>query len=65
MNIHMNAPKTKRGAVRQYDTIMRACRRDLAGGLSFGMDWPTLRITFPERYARIQELKAMYAGLPA
>jgi hypothetical protein len=61
----MNAPKSKRGAVRQYDAIMRACRRDLAGGLSFGMDWPTLRATFPERYARIQELRAAYAGLPS
>ena len=61
----MKTPKTKRGAVRQYDAIMRACRRDMAGGLSFGMDWPTLRTTFPERYARIQELKAIYKGLPS
>jgi hypothetical protein len=63
----MNAkdPKTKRGAVRQYETIMRACRRDLAGGLAFGMDWPTIRVTFPERYARIQHLKAIYKDLPS
>jgi hypothetical protein len=61
----MKDPKTKRGALRQYDSIIRACRRDLAGGLSFGMDWPTVRSTFPERYARIQALKSMYAGLPS
>jgi hypothetical protein len=61
----MKDPKSKRGAVRQYDAIIRACRRDLDGGGCFGMDWPTLRITFPERYARIQELRAMFAGLPS
>lgn len=60
----MRDPKTKRGCVRQYETIMRACRRDLAGGLSFGMDWPTIRVTFPERYARVQVLRAMYKELP-
>jgi hypothetical protein len=61
----MKDPKTKRGALRQYDAIMRACRRDLAGGLSFGMDWPTLRSTFPERYQRLKTLEEMYKDLPA
>lgn len=61
----MRDPKTKRGAVRQYNAIIAACRRDLAGGLSFGMDWPTLRVSFPERYARIQYLKSIYKDLPA
>ncbi len=60
-----NAPRTRRGCRRQYDSIVRACRRDLAGGLSFGMDWPTIRATFPERYQRIGELRAMYRSLPA
>jgi hypothetical protein len=58
-------PKTKRGAMRQYNALINACRRELAGGLQFGMDWPTVRTTFPERYARIQALKSMYEGLPS
>ena len=58
-------PKSKRGAARQYDAILAACRRDMSGGLSFGMDWPTLRATFPERYAHIQTLKSIYKELPA
>ena len=56
--------KSKRGALRRYHAILAQCRRDLAGGLQFGMDWPTLRITFPERYAEIQELRAAFANLP-
>jgi len=58
-------PKSKRGAARQYDAIIAACRCDMRGGLSFGMDWPTLRATFPERYAHIQAIKAIYQELPA
>lgn len=58
-------PKSKRGCLMQYDQIMRACRRDLAGGLQFGMDWPTLRSTFPDRFARLEYLKGVYKGLPS
>jgi hypothetical protein len=58
------AIKSKRGAAKRYWAIMAQCRRDLAGGLQFGMDWATVRITFPERYAEIQSIKAAYAGLP-
>jgi hypothetical protein len=65
MSAAISNVKTKRGAIRRYEQIMRACRRDLAGGLSFGMDWPTLRGTFPERYAELQILKANYGSLPA
>ena len=57
-------PKSKRGAERQYFTIIRQCYRDMGGGLSFGLDWPTLRATFRERYARIQDLRAMLKTLP-
>ena len=56
--------RTKRGALRRYNAILRQCFKDMAGGLQFGMDWPTLRITFPERYAEIQELRAAFANLP-
>lgn len=57
-------PKSQRGCMRQYRMILNACRRDMAGGLTFGMDWPTLRATFPERYARLKELENMYKDLP-
>ncbi len=56
--------RTKRGAARRYNAIIRQCRRDFAGGLAFGMDWPTLRATFPERAAEIDRLKAIYGSLP-
>lgn len=56
--------KSKRGAAKRYWAILAQCRRDLVGGLQYGMDWATLRITFPDRYAEIQSLKAMYAALP-
>ena len=58
-------PKTKRGARRQYNAIMAACRRDLAGGLSFGMDWPTLGANFPDRYNHLHVMNRAYKGLPA
>lgn len=57
-------PKSQRGAYRQYRAIINACRRDMDGGGPFGMDWPTLRATFPERYARLKELENMYKDLP-
>lgn len=31
------------------DKIYRRCLLDFAGGLSYGMDWPTLRAVFPRR----------------
>lgn len=60
----MSEPKSKRGALKRYHAIMRQCRRDLAGGLQFGMDWPTLRATFPERYAEIDRLRRLFKSLP-
>lgn len=57
--------RTKQGAARRYGAIIRACRRDLAVGLQYGMDWPTLRATSPERYAELQSLRAMVATLPS
>ena len=57
-------PKTKRGARRQYDAIIRRCQQELAGGLAFGLDWPTLMVTFPDRYAHLQAMNAAFAKLP-
>ena len=48
---------TRKQIVRRYDQIIRQCYRDMKGGLEYGMDWPTLRISFPERYAEIVELR--------
>ncbi len=38
----MREPKSKEGALRQYDAILRSYRRDFAGGGSFGFDFPTM-----------------------
>lgn len=43
--------RSKRGAARRYNALLNRCFRDMRGGLQFGMDWVTLRITWPERYA--------------
>jgi len=56
--------RTKRGALRRYNAIINQCFRDMRGGLTFGMDWATLRSTWPERYAELASLKAMWSGLP-
>jgi len=58
-------PKSKEGALRQYDATIRAYRRDFAGGGSFGFDMPTFRLNDPERYARCAELAAMMKTLPS
>jgi hypothetical protein len=56
--------KSKRGAIRRYDAIIRQCYRDLAGGTQFGIDMPTIRVTFPDRYAEIMAIKAAFSSLP-
>lgn len=57
-------PKTKAGAVRQYDAIMRAARAAGRGGLTFGMDWPTFKINHPAAYAHIEAMRAVFNTLP-
>lgn len=61
----MREPKSKEGALRQYDALIRSYRRDFAGGGSFGFDWPTMRLNSPERFARARELSAMFQTLPS
>ena len=58
------AIKSKRGAAKRYWAIIRQCYRDAAGGTEYGIDWPTLRVTWPDRYAEIQTLRAMFHNLP-
>ena len=60
-----NKPRTKEGAFRQYNALINAYRRDFAGGGLFGFDWPTFRMNDPERYARVQELRALFPSLPS
>lgn len=57
-------PKTKRGARRQYDAIIRQCLRDATGGLGYGLDMPTLRATWPDRYLRLRWIQHNMAVLP-
>ena len=51
-------PKSQAGAARQYNAIIRRARRALAGGLSFGLDWPTFASTFPDAAAHIKAMRA-------
>ena len=57
-------PKTKPGALLQYDSIWRAYRRTYAGGGMFRFDWPTFRMNAPNAYAHIQAVRASFAELP-
>ena len=61
----MKGIKTKRGAVRRYNAIINQCFRDAKGGLTFGLDFPTLAALWPERYAEILNLKKIFSMLPA
>ena len=61
----MREPKSKEGALRQYDANLNAYRRDFAGGGSFGFDWPTMRLNAPERYERAQHLASLFKTLPS
>ena len=58
------AIRSKRGALRRYNAIINACYRDAKGGTEYGIDWPTLRVTWPDRYAKLQEIKTLYPNLP-
>lgn len=56
--------RTKRGAIRRYKAIIRQCYRDLRGGTQYGVDWPTLCATFPDRAKEIRALRERYPSLP-
>lgn len=62
--LNLKTPKTRRGCYRQYRALYRQCRRDFRGGLQFGMDWPTLYVCYPDRYARLKYLQGIYYSLP-
>lgn len=58
------AIRTKRGAWRRRNAIISQCYRDAAGGAEYGIDWPTLRSTWPDRAAELLAIKAMFNSLP-
>lgn len=62
--VSIKLPKSKRGAVRQYNILLNAYKRAFDGGGMFGFDWPTMRANDPDTYAKIQALKTIYKGLP-
>ena len=57
-------PKTKEGAARQINALLRAYQRDFAGGGSFGWDWPTFRLNSPDLYERVRALQTLAIELP-
>jgi hypothetical protein len=57
-------PKTKRGAIRQRDSIISAYKRTYAGGGAFGYDWPTFRVQAPDAYAHLKHMQTLFASLP-
>ena len=61
----INQPKTRRGAMRQYNAVIRLYHIDFVGGGMFGWDWPTFRLNSPALYERAKALRAIYASLPA
>ena len=54
------AIRTKRGAWRRYNALLKQVNRDM-----FGADWPTLRICQPEIYHELKDIQARYNTLPA
>ena len=56
--------KSKRGAAKRYYAIIRQCYRDAAGGTQYGIDWPTLRVLWPDRYVELRALRYWAVFLP-
>lgn len=46
---------------REYTSIYKKLEKSFSGGLTFGMDWPTLRVTHPEEAGRMQEIRHLLA----
>jgi hypothetical protein len=62
--MELKMPKSKRGAVRKYNAIMRRARRELRGGLTFGLDWSTFRALYWEEAKLIVAMRDAYPSLP-
>lgn len=57
-------PKSREGAYRQYDAIIRAYKRTYSGGGMFGMDMDTFYYQAPEAYRHVKAIQAAYLDLP-
>ena len=55
--------RTKRGAIRKYNAILRKFYREHPGG-PYGWDMPTLNMCFPQTALKIRILKRLYKMLP-
>lgn len=58
-------PKTRQGAMRQYDALIRSYQQDFAGGGAFGWDWQTFNVNSPDRCRRAKELLMLARELPS
>ena len=54
---------TKAQAARRWDRIIKQCYRDMAGGTQYGIDMPTLRATWPDRFAELVKLERIMRGI--
>jgi hypothetical protein len=57
-------PRTQRGATRQWNALLRAYRRNWAGGGMFGFDWATMRLNDQDTYYHLAALRHLFDGLP-
>ena len=48
--------KSKRGALKRRDAIVREMYRRCEGGTTYGLDMPTIRVCFPELYGELMDL---------
>lgn len=55
--------RTKRGAIRRYNALLRKCWKQFSGD-PFGIDWVTLKIIAPEMHKELDDLKRLYQTLP-
>jgi hypothetical protein len=57
--------RTREGAARRYNALLRAYRIAFAGGGMFGFDWPTLRANDPVTYRKLRILGRLSNTLPS
>jgi hypothetical protein len=56
--------KSKRGALKRRDAIVRELYRRFEGGTAYGIDMPTIRVCFPELHGELMDLARMLPTLP-
>lgn len=61
----MKRIRTKAGAIRKYNAILRDYMRRNRGGGQWGFDWPTMAIVEPMTYRKLRALSHIHALLGA